>query len=58
MTVTSLLVDVPELGRLNRQQVAALWAWPRSIVIVASSMVDVRSGVVERRSAACSTWRP
>ena len=51
------LAELPELGRLNRKQIAPWWAWRPSIATVVGCAGGAPSGVVGRRSARPCTWR-
>src|SRR4029453_17025216 len=53
----TLIALLPELGRLNRHQIAALVGVAPTTSTAASSKGCVASGVAAHRSAMCSTWR-
>jgi len=57
-TAATLRAELPELGWLNRQQVAAFVGVAPLIVIAASSEVAAPSGAGEPRYAVASAWPP
>ena len=57
----TLLAELPELGTLNRKQVAALVGWRRSTGTAGPSAANARSGAAGHRSVrhcSCVRWWP
>ena len=57
-TANQLLVGLPELGKLNRQEIANSPAWRRSTAIPGSTAANAGSAAGVRTCGPASTWPP